>query len=535
MALTNINGLVPLRQYYQEFNSSGTWTCPTGTTLVDVVLVGGGGGGGAVHSITANQMGASGGGGGGEVKKVSVPVTAGTTYTITVGAGGSGSTVATAPPVSGGNGGDSSFGLTRTLANGHYYNHEFAYLLATWGNSTTNSHAFTMPGGWFSKNVNSGYSLTSPYPYNSANATNTNFATTNTAAMVATGVPSGWNGAAYQTYGSASLSAYHDLCAWVPVTAATQYTASGYVYAGTNQQTCAIRIEWYQTYQGTFISASNGTSFTPTLGQWTQATSLTATAPAGATYALVRYQGLNNGSGSGNNIWINQQFEQGATATTYKGPFTSGTWTQTGIYNVTVGAIAAGGGGGASLDTNNYGSIPGIGGGGAAYNGATATGVVIGGAGSGMGTPVVPTHIRGAQNSLGGSSGSMSNEIKQEVPIHPTTGRGGSGTYWTYYNFTPYVNAGSASYGVDGYGGGGAGGIGAYISSALPYVEPHYTTGNAGAGGYAVGGGGGSGSSAVANSGCGGGGAAAGAASYSNLGKGGNGGSGKVIISYWGY
>ncbi len=535
MAITSLNGLVPLRQYVQEFNSSGTWVCPFGTTQVELLLVGGGGGGGSATAVNANHMAAGGGGGGGEVKKTSVAVTAGTTYTVTVGAGGSGSTATTA---AGGSGGDSSFGLTRTIANAHWYNHEYAIHLASFSTMSTNTAAFTQPGGWFQKYQASGYSLASPPAYTLTNTTNPTMAYSITgiggsaAALTAAGVPSGWNGYSYVTNGAASLTSYTDLCNWVPVTASTQYTASASVYAIGSPST-AIRIEWYQAFQGTFISASTSTTSTAN-NVWTQQT-VTATSPANATFALVRYQCLGNGSNSPYAFWVNQQFEQGASVTSYKGPFTSKTWTQTGISNVITGDVASGGGGGSSVNPNGTGTVAGIGGGSASFDTGGGNRLVIGGAGSGMGSPVVMSTYRGGFNIQTGYAVQPQSAV-QVPPAHPVTGRGGSGSGWNWNNSTPYLSAGAASYGVDGYGAGGAGGTAGI--SAISTVEPYFVSGNAGMGALATSNQASGGSPAVANSGCGGGGGAVGylsAGSPADAGRGGTGGSGKVIISYWGY
>ena len=83
-----------------------SWTCPTGVTSVDILVVGGGGGGGG-------RAGA-GGGAGGLVNVNGVSVTAGQSYTVTVGSGGSGG-----PSDSyGGDGGNSVFGSYTALGGG---------------------------------------------------------------------------------------------------------------------------------------------------------------------------------------------------------------------------------------------------------------------------------------------------------------------------------------------------------------------------------------------------------------------------------
>ena len=68
------------------FTATGTstWTCPAGITSIEVLVVGGGGGGGGSHG------GGGGGGAGGVVYHLAKSVVPGTTYNITVGAGGQG-------------------------------------------------------------------------------------------------------------------------------------------------------------------------------------------------------------------------------------------------------------------------------------------------------------------------------------------------------------------------------------------------------------------------------------------------------------
>src|SRR6185503_754065 len=75
-------------QRSQEFTTSGTWTVPTGVTMVDVIGRGGSGGG-AGGGHLAFQQGA-GGGGAVSVAAFSVSVSPGQVVAITVGAAGAG-------------------------------------------------------------------------------------------------------------------------------------------------------------------------------------------------------------------------------------------------------------------------------------------------------------------------------------------------------------------------------------------------------------------------------------------------------------
>lgn len=93
----------------KEFTSSGSWVCPGGVYSAEFLVVGGGGAGGGVGSSVATNRTAAGGGGGGAVKRLTLPVTPGSTYTITIGAGGTGAAAAI-----GGNGGYSEIVLSGT-------------------------------------------------------------------------------------------------------------------------------------------------------------------------------------------------------------------------------------------------------------------------------------------------------------------------------------------------------------------------------------------------------------------------------------
>ncbi len=74
-----------------NFTTPGTytWTCPAGITSIQVECWGGGGAGGAANGgASSTKAGGGGGGGGAYTINASVSVTPGTSYTITVGAGG---------------------------------------------------------------------------------------------------------------------------------------------------------------------------------------------------------------------------------------------------------------------------------------------------------------------------------------------------------------------------------------------------------------------------------------------------------------
>lgn len=92
-------------QSAQIFTSNGTWTKPAGISLVRVICVGGGGGSGT--STSGSGSSATGGGGGGGSAILTLDVTAISSETVTIGAGGAGGGSAGA---TGSTGGTSSFG-----------------------------------------------------------------------------------------------------------------------------------------------------------------------------------------------------------------------------------------------------------------------------------------------------------------------------------------------------------------------------------------------------------------------------------------
>lgn len=83
------------RQTSQVFVSNGTWVAPAGVTSVIVVGFGGGGGGGggarpATAQWNTHAAGGGGGGGGAIMSSLTLIVVPGTSYAVTIGAGGAG-------------------------------------------------------------------------------------------------------------------------------------------------------------------------------------------------------------------------------------------------------------------------------------------------------------------------------------------------------------------------------------------------------------------------------------------------------------
>ena len=96
----------------QTFNANGSWVCPPGVQVAWLLMCGAGGGGsGASNAYPA--LGSN-GGAGGQIFNAPIGVVPGTSYTITLGAGGTGGAYNT----KGNNGGNTTFGSLATAYGG---------------------------------------------------------------------------------------------------------------------------------------------------------------------------------------------------------------------------------------------------------------------------------------------------------------------------------------------------------------------------------------------------------------------------------
>ena len=124
----------------QKFTASGSWTAPSTVVRARVEGFGGGGGGGQGRAAGGPNNG-SGGGGGAILRVLTVPVVPGTTYTVTIGAGGSGGVYPSPNPTTGG---DTTFG---TLA---------IFRGASFGSADTAGAETTVTSGGMSFKANAG-------------------------------------------------------------------------------------------------------------------------------------------------------------------------------------------------------------------------------------------------------------------------------------------------------------------------------------------------------------------------------------------
>ena len=248
------------------------WTAPPGVTSVLAECWGAGAAGAA----------GSGGGGAGAYVSATLTVVPGTSYNLSVGAGGQANTGTTTADNAARNGGPSWFGPPgcTTLA--------AAYIGANGGTSpVTGSSGGGTGGGPSSGTGNAGGGVTSGLGIADGTfESGTGQWTVVNAALAQSSVQAfaGTYSARVTASGSPSQAYLRDnISNMVSVIPGVSYTATMEVWTATASQSFHASIDWYNA-QFQFLSTSASGNTTPTASTWT-ALSETASAPAGAAYA----------------------------------------------------------------------------------------------------------------------------------------------------------------------------------------------------------------------------------------------------------
>jgi hypothetical protein len=146
VTITNTGPTTTPQLQQQVFFSSGSWTAPTGVTRVAATCIGGGGGGNGNWEVPGGEGGYALG---------FFTVSPGTTYTVTIGAGGAGQ------PFQGSSGGTSSFGSFVSATGGGGGNNG--------GSPGSNGTGTVSSGTAIRSNRSAGYFGTYPFEGNNKN------------------------------------------------------------------------------------------------------------------------------------------------------------------------------------------------------------------------------------------------------------------------------------------------------------------------------------------------------------------------------
>ena len=361
------------------------WTCPPGVTSVQVECWGGGGGGGGTVTATAC---AAGGGAGGNYVLYSVSVTPGTTYNLTVGAGGAGGLSSSGGP--GGSGVDSYFGNTTAG------NSSGATVLAPGGNGGNGATVagYTATGGAVkSTGAVPASGATVTYASAGANATTS---PANSSGAGSTGAGSGGAGGAARTTENNGNSGTAPGGGGSGSFSVTLAKTGGVGAAGQVKLTFAGTQVTYNLTAGTF--------------SWTAPFSGTAVVECwgggGAGGGSTKPTGGNNASGSsgGGGAYAKATFSVTANAQ-YSG------------------VVGAGGAGVSAADGNPGGS--------SYFSNNVTTTVLVLAAGGGLGK--VGNNAQPTQFGAGGTSANSIGDVKNSggdgiIPANNTTGAGGGGS-----------------------------------------------------------------------------------------------------------
>jgi hypothetical protein len=348
-----------------------SWLCPANVTSVLVECWGGG---------AAGAAGAGGGGAGGYAS-ANASVIPGTSYLLSVGAGGLSNTGTTSADNAARNGGPTWFGNPGTTGTSN------ALIVATGGISPQTG---TAGGGSGGTGAVSGLgNADGTFESGVGQWTPTSGAVVQSSTQAHTGTFS----ARFTVTGSPSQAYLRpDVSHMTSVSPAVQYIASAWVFTATAAQSFHASIDWYDAGFN-YLSTSSAAPVTPSVSTWTLVTA-TVTAPAGAAYADF---GPTVGTPAANLVFYTDDvFLNYAVTTQYPG----------GNGGHAPGGGGGGGGGcGDHTGRGNHGHPPASNGNGAAWCGSGQGGASQGqggGGGSGASAPGTPS---GGSSPGGGGGG----------------------------------------------------------------------------------------------------------------------------------
>lgn len=184
----------------KTFTSSGTFTVPTGVSSIDVFLVGGGGGGASgTTGTTSTYVGGGGGGAGKTLTVLDLACSAGDTFTVVIGAGGSGGS---AGGSNGGSGNSTTFGSYSAAGGSYGAGYKTGYGGSGGSGGGAGGYRVGYPGGAGGSNGGSGTDTYGSDDYGVGQGTTTRAFGESSNTLYAGGGGGGGKGTSYSAYTS---------------------------------------------------------------------------------------------------------------------------------------------------------------------------------------------------------------------------------------------------------------------------------------------------------------------------------------------